>query len=87
MNTPVTIPDDSLDAWNYALELYNANAVKSLDLPTYINEIIVGSQTNSNVDAYATYQLQQLIPLGERYNVAPSNVQKQVDDLLAPYKL
>ena len=85
MNIPVTIPDESLDAWNYALELYNAGSLKPLDLSTYINEIIVGAQTNTNVDAYATYQLQQLVPVGVKYIAAPPDVQKQVDTLLAPY--
>lgn len=81
----VTIPDSSIDAWNFALDNYNKASPKSLTLPEYVNDIIVGAQTNSNVSAYAAYQLTQLVPLGEKYNVAPPSVQEQVDALLAPF--
>jgi hypothetical protein len=85
MNISITLPDDSLDAWNFALGNYNTASPKSLTLPEYINDIIVGAQTNSNVSAYASYQLTQLVPLGEKYNAAPKNVQEQIDALLAPF--
>lgn len=85
MDITVIIPDDSLDAWNWALANYNQSAVHKLTLPEYINSITVGGQTNLNVEAYAAWQLQQLVPLGEKYNAAPASVQKEVDDLLAPY--
>lgn len=85
MNIPVTISDDSLDAWNFALGNYNKAAITPLKLPEYINDIIVGAQTNSNVAAYNSYQLSQLVPLGEKYNAAPKSVQDQIDALLAPF--
>lgn len=85
MNIEVIIPDSSLDAWNFALGNYNSSAVEQLTLPEYINQIIVGAQTNANVSAYATWQLTQLVPLGEKYNTAPPNVRAQVDALLKPY--
>lgn len=85
MTIQVTIPDDTLDAWNHALANYNGASPTPLDLPAYVNDIIVGAQTNTNVSAYAAYQLTQLVPLGEQYNAAPESVQKQVDALLAPF--
>ena len=85
MNIQVTIPDTSLDAWNYALANYNAASPNKLTLPEYVSEIIVGAQTNSNVSAYATYELTRLVPLGEKYNAATTSVQAQVDALLAPF--
>ena len=85
MTIQVTIPDSSADAWDFALEKYNSASPTPLDLPSYVNDIIVGAQTNINVSAYNTYQLAQLVPLGEKYNAAPTSVQEQVDALLAPY--
>ena len=85
MNIQVTIPDDSLDAWNYALQNYNGASPTPLDLPAYVNDIIVGAQTNSNVSAYAAYQLTLLVPLGDQFNAAPASVQAEVKALLAPY--
>jgi len=85
MTIQVTLPDDSIEAWNYALGNYNAASPTKLTLPQYVNDIIVGAQTNANASAYATYQLTQLVPLGEQYNAAPEAVQKQVDALLAPF--
>lgn len=85
MDITVTLPDDSLDAWNWALANYNQSAVYQLTLPEYVNNIIVGAQTATNTSAYASWQLQQLVPLGEKYNAAPDDVKLQVDALLAPY--
>jgi hypothetical protein len=85
MNILVVLPDDSLDAWNFALGNYNKASPKALTLPEYVNDIIVGAQTNSNVSAYASYQLTQLVPLGEKYNAAPKSVQEQIDALLSPF--
>ena len=42
---------------------------------------------NTTEVAYNTYKLQELIPLGEKYNAAPSHVQEQVDALLNPYSV
>jgi hypothetical protein len=85
MNIQVSIPDDSLDAWNFALNNYNVASPNALTLPEYVNDIIVGAQTNSNVSAYTAYQLTLLVPLGDQFNAAPANVQDEVKALLAPY--
>lgn len=85
MDIITTIPDDSIPAWEYRVELYNAGS----DLPpvdiTGFAQIERDVETVKYVDAYNTYQLQQLVPLGEKYNAAPDNVKLQVDALLAPY--
>lgn len=85
MTISTTIPDDSIPAWQYRVDQYNAGSGKP---PVTIEEFCQmnrDGETASNMDAYATYQLHQLIPLGERYNAAPADVQSQVDALLAPY--
>jgi len=84
MNIQVTLPDDALDAWNHALNGYNNASPVHLDLPAYVNDIVVGAQTNANVSAFNSYQIQQLVPLGERYSAAPESVKLQIDALLAP---
>lgn len=85
MEITVTIPDDTLEAWGFALENYNGKSPKSLELPAYVNDIIVGAQTNVNVETFNAYQLTKLEPLGEKYKAAPESVKLEVDALLAPY--
>lgn len=85
MNIPVTLPDNTLEAWGFALENYNSASPTPLDLPAYVNDIIVGAQTNANVDTFNAYQLTKLKPLGEKYNAAPAEVKAEVDALLEPY--
>jgi len=85
MTIQVTLPDDSIEAWNYALGNYNAASPTKLTLPQYVNDIIVGAQTNANASAYAAHQLTLLVPLGDQFNAAPTNVQDQVKALLAPF--
>lgn len=85
MNIQVTLPDSSLEAWGYALENYNSASPNPLDLSAYVNDIIVGAQTNINVDTFNAYQLTKLKPLGEKYNAAPESVKLEIDELLAPY--
>lgn len=85
MNISVTLPDSTLEAWGFALENYNAASPIPLDLPAYVNDIIVGAQTNTNVDTFNAYQLTKLKPLGEKYNAAPAEAKAEVDALLEPY--
>jgi len=86
MNIPVTIPDSSIPAWEAALEAYNGTSIAPLTLPEYIDQIIVGGQTNKNVAAYNSAQLARLAPLGEKYLAAPPEVQESIDEQLAPYQ-
>lgn len=85
MNVIISIPDSDLPAWNYALDNYNAAAITPLTLEQYVNDIIVGAQTNVNVAAYNQAQMENLVPLGKQYLAAPANVQALVDKELAPY--
>lgn len=85
MNIQVTLPDDTLDAWNYALGNYNAASPTPLDLPAYVNDIIVGAQTNANVSAYDAWKLTQLVPLGAKYLAAPESIKLEVDAMLEPF--
>ena len=85
MDILTTIPDESVPAWQYRVDQYNAGSNKP---PVIIAEFCQGNrdlETAANVDAYNTYQLQQLVPVGVRYIAAPDSVQKQVDALLEPY--
>lgn len=86
MNIPVTIPDSSIPAWQLALDAYNGSSVTPLTLPEYIDQIIVGGQTDKNMAAYNAAQLAKLVPLGEKYLAAPSSVQESIDEQLAPYQ-
>lgn len=86
MNIQVTIPDSSIPAWRLALEGYNAAALKPLTLDEYVDQIIVGGQTDKNIVAYNAAQIAKLVPLGEKYLAAPPSVQELVDKELAPYQ-
>ena len=85
MTIPIIIPDESLPAWQMALDAYNQAAIKPLTLAEYVNDIIVGAQTTVNVAAYEQAEMQKLIPLGQKYLAAPPSVQEQVDKALQPY--
>lgn len=85
MNISTTIPDDAVAAWQHRVDQFNAGSGQS---PVTIEQFAQNNrdiETAAYAEAYETYQLQQLVPLGTRYNAAPANVQKQVDALLAPY--
>lgn len=85
MDILTTIPDESIPAWEFRVEQYNAGSGKppvDIDGFSQINRDI---ETAGYVDAYSAYQLTQFVPLGEQYNAAPKDVQKQVDALLEPY--
>lgn len=85
MNIPVTIPDAAAPAWQSALARYNAQAIHSLTLEEYVNDIIVGAATDSNVATYTAEQMQKLVPLGQKYLAAPPAVQATIDKELSPY--
>lgn len=85
MNISTTIPDDAVAAWQYRVDLYNAGSGQPPVTLEEFCQINRNVETTANLDAYATHQLQQLVPLGQKYNAAPLNVQTQVDALLAPY--
>ena len=67
------------------LEAYNAGLEKPVTTQEFISLMAVTPFMNGLVEAYAAYQLQQLVPVGVRYIAAPDSVQKQVDALLEPY--
>lgn len=87
MNITTTIPDDSVAAWQYRVDQFNAGSGQPpVDIQGFcqINRDI---ETQANVGAYAAYQLTQLVPKGLQYEAAPPDVKAEVDALLAaPYK-
>lgn len=85
MNISTTIPDKAIPAWELRVTQFNAGSGQppvSIDEFAQINRDV---ETSGYAESYARYQLEQLTPLGERYNAAPKDVQKQVDALLQPY--
>ena len=86
MQIITTIPDESVPAWQYRVDQYNAGSGQPPVTIEQFCQLNRDIETAAYADSYATYQLHQLIPLGERYNAAPQNVQSQVDALLQPYQ-
>lgn len=85
MNILTTIPDAAIPAWQMRVDQFNAGSGKppvTIEGFAQINRAI---ETEGYVSTYETAQITRLVPLGEKYNAAPANVQEQVDALLAPY--
>lgn len=85
MNILTTIPDDAISAWQMRVDQYNEGSTQPpVDIEGFaqVNRDI---ETAGYVAAYNTAQITKLVPLGEKYNAAPVNIQEQVDALLAPY--
>ena len=85
MKILTTIPDDTISAWKYCVDQFNAGSNQPpVDIEGFaqVNRDI---ETAGYVAAYNTAQITKLVPLGEKYNAAPVNIQEQVDALLAPY--
>jgi len=85
MNILTIIPDESIPAWKFRVEQYNAGSGKppvDIDGFSQINRDI---ETAGYVDAYNAEQITKLKPLGEKYNAAPESVKLEVDALLEPY--
>ncbi len=86
MKIQTIIPDGSIPAWQFRVDQFNAGSGQP---PTTIAEF---AQTNRDietagyVDAYTRARLEKLAPKGLQYDAAPPDVQKQVDELLAPYE-
>jgi hypothetical protein len=87
MNTTLTIPDDTSEAWQYRLNQFNAGSGQPpVDLTQFL-QLQLDDQTASNVAAYNAYNLRNLTALGEKYLAAPDSVKQQVDEALEPYSL
>jgi|GEM_PF-6453325 len=84
MNIVLTIPDESIPAWELRLSKFNAGRPNPLTL-TEFKQQEIDEETNGNVAAYEQDQMQKLIPLGQKYLAAPPEVQAVVDNELAPY--
>ena len=85
MDILTTIPDADIPAWQYRVDQFNAGSGQP---PITIAQFCQNErdlETAKYSDAYATYQMEQLIPVGTKYLAAPKDVQTQVDTLLAPY--
>lgn len=85
MQITTTIPDEAIPAWQLRVDQFNAGSGQPpVDIKTFA-QINRDVETASYSETYARWQLEQLAPLGERYNAAPKDVQKKVDALLQPY--
>ena len=87
MTITTTIPTESIPAWQMRVDQYNEGSTQPpVDIEGFaqVNRDI---ETEGYVATYNTAQITKLVPLGEKYNAAPANVQEQVDALLAPYNL
>jgi len=87
MNIHTTIPDEAVPAWQYRVDQFNAGSGQPpVDIEGFA-QITRDVETEGYAASYAAYQLTQLVPLGDQFNAAPTNVQDQVKALLAPYNL
>jgi hypothetical protein len=85
MNIHTTIPDKAIPAWQYRVDQFNAGSNQPpVDIEGFA-QINRDGETEGYAAAYAAYQLTLLVPLGDQFNAAPTNVQDQVKALLAPY--
>ena len=85
MTITTTIPTESVPAWQMRVNQYNEGSTQPpVDIEGFaqVNRDI---ETEGYVATYNTAQITKLVPLGEKYNAAPVNIQEQVDALLAPY--
>lgn len=85
MNISLTIPDAAISAWQYRVDQYNEGSNEAPVTIAEFCQLTLDGETSRVSTAYESYKLTQLIPLGKKFDAAPSHVQDQVDALLAPY--